>query len=656
MAGIASIQDVLALESAPWSSDESTSTYSLIEQAAQQWGQKPALSFFMDMESHRSPMRWTYRDLLQGINQTANAFRHLGVTRQDTVAYILPNLPETHLTIWGGQAAGRVAALNPLLEGAALAELLNAVSAKVLVTLAPFPGTDLWNKIKPHLAQVPSLRHVVLVDAVRHVKGRKRIVAKPLQQAEHVLLRLKNRLNNPLPWGTQLHNFHTLIQRFSAKRLLFADRPQAADVSSCFCTGGTTGLPKVALRTHRNEVFNAWSAARFLGDGMGAGKTVLCGLPLFHVNGVLVTGLLPFSKGAHVVLAGPQGYRTPGLIKQFWSVVEYHRIHFFSGVPTLYSSLLEVPIGNANVSTLEYGLCGAAPMPEEVFRRFEYNTGLKILEGYGLTEGTCVSAVNPPLGQRKLGSIGLRIPHQQMKAVRLGEQGEYLGDCEAGEVGALVISGPNVFLGYATAEQNTGLWIDCGDGQKWLNTGDLGRCDEEGYFFLTGRKKELIIRGGHNIDPKLIEDVLHQHPQVQLAAAVGRPDAHAGELPVAYVQLVDGGHCTEAELITFCQAKLSERAAVPKAVVVLGNLPLTPIGKIFKPDLKMREIESVTLATLQQEGMEALDVRVEQSKQFGFLVHVTVSDTAQMAKAQASLGLLPLRIDIVVANSQEQAA
>lgn len=655
MAGIGSLQDVLALESTPWTDEPSASTYSLIEHAARQWGNAPALSFFMDMQTHRKPVRWSYRDLFHSINQTANAFRHLGVTRQDTVAYILPNLPETHLTIWGGQAAGRVAALNPLLEGAALAELLNAVSAKVLVTLSPFPGTDLWNKIKPHLARVPSLRHVVLVDAVHHVKGRKGLVAKPLQMAEHVLLGVKNRVSNPLPWGAQVHSFHALVRRFNSARLMFADRPQASDVSSCFCTGGTTGLPKVALRTHRNEVFNAWSASRFLGDGIGAGKTVLCGLPLFHVNGVLVTGLLPFSKGAHVVLAGPQGYRTPGLIKQFWSVVQHHQINFFSGVPTLYSSLLDVPIGDANVSSLEYGLCGAAPMPEEVFRRFEQNTGLKILEGYGLTEGMCVSSVNPPLGQRKLGSIGLRIPHQAMKAVRLGDQGEYLGDCAPGEVGALVISGPNVFLGYATAEQNAGLWVDCGDGQKWLNTGDLGRMDAEGYFFLTGRKKELIIRGGHNIDPKLIEDVLHQHPHVQLAAAVGRPDAHAGELPVAYVQLVEGGQCSEAELLAFCQANLSERAAVPKAVTVLPNMPLTPIGKIFKPDLKMREIEAITRSTLERQGIAVLDLCVEQSKQFGFLVQLVVSDTAAAEQARTSLGLLPLRVDILVA-AEEHAA
>src|SRR5690606_3406967 len=144
-------------------------------------------------------------------------------------------------------------------------------------------------------------------------------------------------------------------------------------------------------------------------------------------------------------------------------------------------------------------------LPVEVFKSFQERTGLKILEGYGLTEGTCVSSVNPPLGEQRLGSIGLRIPGQQMKAVVLDDNGDYQRDCQVDEVGIIVISGPNVFAGYKVAEHNKGLWVDCGDGERWLNTGDLGREDAEGYFWLTGRKKELIIRGGHNIDPASIE-------------------------------------------------------------------------------------------------------------------------------------------------------
>ena len=190
-------------------------------------------------------------------------------------------------------------------------------------------------------------------------------------------------------------------------------------------------------------------------------------------------------------------------------------------------------------------------MPTELLRAFEEQTGFEILEGYGLTEATCVSSVNPIAGERRRGSIGLRLPGQLMKAVVLDERGGFVRDCDTGEVGVIVVAGPNVFDGYRNGAQNEGLWVDCGDGRRWLDTGDLGRQDGDGYFWLTGRKKELIIRGGHNIDPAAIEEPLHRHPAVQLAAAVGRPDAHAGELPVAYVQPKAGAVVSEGELPSF---------------------------------------------------------------------------------------------------------
>lgn len=660
--GISKLTDVLDIEAAQ-APALNNNTYELIANAAKKHGKGPALSFFVDMENHKKPVTWSYKELLAGIHRTANLFRSLGITRNDTVAYILPNLPETQLTIWGAQTAGRVAALNPLLEGAAQAELLKAVEAKVLVILAPLPGTDLWNKIKPHLNEVSSLRHVVMVDATHHIKGRKQLVAKPLQKAEHWLLKAKHIFGSPLPWGAQVHSFHEAIRKFSGKKLSFKDRPTLDDVSSCFCTGGTTGLPKVAKRSQRNEVFSVWSVSQFFGDGVGPGKRILCGLPLFHVNGVLVTGLLPFSTGAHVLMAGPQGYRTPGLVKNFWEVVDHHKINFFSGVPTLYASLLDVPVGKYDISSLEYGLCGAAPLPEEVLKQFESRIGIKILEGYGLTEGTCVSSVNPPKGEGKTGSIGIRIPGQQMKPVLLNEQGEFQRDCAVGEVGQLAICGPNVFLGYLTDEQNKGLWIDRGDGQQWLNTGDLGRTDEQGYFYLTGRKKELIIRGGHNIDPKMIEDVLHQHPAVQMAAALGQPDAHAGELPVAYVQLKQGNNGKpinataqlERELIDFCNQHLAERAAIPKAITVLQELPLTPVGKIFKPELKKLEIAKATRQLLDKAGIAIESLQVEQSKKHGFETLVLLAREDQLGEARQVLGRLPLRYDIQAAPIKEVA-
>ncbi len=270
--------------------------------------------------------------------------------------------------------------------------------------------------------------------------------------------------------------------------------------------------------------------------GLDSSDRLLCGLPLFHVNGVIVTGLAPFMAGARVVLLGADGYRSKATIRDFWRNVERFRASFFSAVPTLYSALLGMPIDGADVSSLRHAICGAAPMPPELIRRFEDATGVKILEGYGLTEGTCVSAVNPRDGRRAAGSIGLRIPYQQMKTVALDAEGRAPRDCVDDEIGHLVIKGPNVFPGYKDEQANRGIWIDDG----WLDTGDLARRDGDGRFWLTGRQKDLIIRGGHNIDPAVIEEALMRHPAVQMAAAIGRPDAYAGELPMAYVTLRSG--------------------------------------------------------------------------------------------------------------------
>ena len=512
-----------------------------------------------------------------------------------------------------------------------------AGGAKVLVTLAPFPGSDLWAKLQPVVGEVPSLRHLVLVDLTAHLPGTETGVGTPAARSLGVdTARIT------------VHDFAAGIDAQSTDRLVSGRSIAPDDLSSFFCTGGTTGMPKIAMRTHANEVANAWSVGQVLGSGMDAGKTLFCGLPMFHVNAVLVTGLLPFSRGAHVLLGTPQGWRAEGLFARFWELVERHRINFFSGVPTVYAALLQQPIGGRNVSSLEYGLCGAAPMPVELMRSFQQRTGLKILEGYGLTEGTCVSTVNPPRGEQRLGSIGLRLPLQAMKAVVLDEAGAYVRDCETDEVGVLLIRGPNVFAGYKVDGHNKGLWVDAGDGRRWLNTGDLGRQDADGYFYLTGRKKELIIRGGHNIDPASIEQPLHEHPAVQIAAAVGRPDAHAGEVPVAYVQLKPGTEVAEAELMSFLRDRIAERAATPKAIRIIPAMPLTGVGKIFKPALKLQEIEAALSDALRNAGVAFATLRAASDPARGTVVDVDLTEGADPKRAEAVLGQFPLRFRLAV--------
>ncbi|RQS09433.1 acyl-CoA synthetase [Burkholderia sp. Bp8998] len=651
MKGVANEQDVLAIESQGQPADIPSSTYEMICRGAAINPSAPALSFFATADDYANPERWTYSELVRDITRTANMLSRLGVQRDTVVAYVLPNLPETHFVIWGGEAVGIVCAINPLLESDAIGELLNASGASVIVTLAPHPGTDLWPKVQAVLHKVGSLKHVVLVNLADHVPDEQRFAARMLQRGECSRLHGEEGVQGAVPAQIAIHDFGEAIAREPGVELCTPHRMNRDDVSSYFCTGGTTGLPKIAMRRHGNEVDNAWSAGRFLGESVGPGKTMFCGLPLFHVNAVMVTGLLPFSRGAHVVVGTPQGYRGEGVVKRFWDIVAHYRINFFSGVPTLYGSLLDVPADGRDISSLEYALCGAAPMPMELLRAFQTRTGIRILEGYGLTEGTCISSVNPPLGERRVGSIGLRLPGHAMKAVMVDETGRYVRDCVADEIGQLVISGPNVFIGYMRPEQNSGIWMDLADGGRWLNTGDLGRCDADGYFWLTGRRKELIIRGGHNIDPAAIEEALHRHPAVQIAAAVGRPDMHAGELPVAYVQLKPDITANEAEMAAFLRDEISERAAIPKGIRIVEKMPLTGVGKIFKPALKRIETVDALRSALVEAGVEGATVSVVEDALRGISVHVELPDSELESLATSALGRFPFAFSIAIAAS-----
>lgn len=593
-------------------------TYEVFVAGAERWPDRKALTFFPSADAYQRASTWTYAELLAEITRAANALHALGVDADHPVAYVLPNLPETHFTIWGGEAAGVVLAVNPLLEPDLIVEILRVAKVRVLVTLAPFPGVDLWGKLAPHLSALSELRVAALVDMMTYTGGAgegSAAAAASLPDAKFDIV-----------------DFRAAMLAQPADRLEATRTVTEHSVSSYFCTGGTTGAPKIAVRTHGNEIFDAWAAAQVFGDREEP-RTYFCGLPLFHVNAQLATGLLPWMHGHHVLLATPEGYRSKNLIARFWEIAAYYRIATFSGVPTIYAALLEVPIGDNDVSSLEYAICGAAPMPATLIGAFEAKTGLKIVEGYGLTEGTCVSCLNPPEGQRRPGSIGLRLPYQKMGVVILDEVGRLLRMADVDEIGTIAIHGPNVFAGYLDPQQNTDLWIDI-EGSRWLNTGDLGRQDAQGYFWLAGRRKELIIRGGHNIDPKLIEDVLHRHPSVAIAAAVGSPDAYVGEVPVAYVQAKPGVSVNDRELMNFAETHIPERAAIPKRVEILPSLPVTGVGKIFKPALQQREIENTIRSDAAKAGVSVGEIWFEQDPRLGQVVRIRASAGAALLRAE----------------------
>lgn len=635
---VASMADIEAIEHIPLSARQlQPSTFGTLEEGARIRPDETALSFFLNAKAFKRASIWSHDQLIRRIRQAANAFRRLGIGRNDVIAYVLPNLPETHFVIWGGEAAGIVFAINPLLEASQIAALLKAGGAKWLVALAPTPGTDIWQKSLLAAAMAPDLKGVLTVDILPYL-------ANPLRQAVAAwsMLRMWRSPRLAIP----VLKLRLEMAHENAEKLNF-ERPRADDISSYFCTGGTTGLPKIAKRTHFSEVYDAWAMMAFIGCSSGPRRTIFCGLPLFHVNAQIVTGLAPFGRGGHVVLATPQGYRHKGLLARFWQIADHYKIFAFSGVPTVFAALSQTPVGECDVSSLQFGVSGAAPLPQETFKTFEAKTGVRVLEAYGLTEAACASSINPPAGERRIGSIGLRLPYQHMAVFILDETGAVIRPAQIGEVGVVAVKGPNVFAGYVDPAHNAGIWIEH-QGERWLNTGDLGRQDAEGYFWLTGRKKELIIRGGHNIDPKMIEEPLHRHPSVALAAAIGRPDRHAGEVPVLYVQLRAGETVSEAALSAYAADHIPERAAHPKVIRIVTDLPLTPIGKIFKPALVMREIEDVVRAEAAQAQVSLEDVRVVQDASRGIVAQIRLARDS--AAFRSAMGAFAFAHDIVCSS------
>ena len=587
------LADIEALEKVPIEERLTfLNTYAMITQGAAINPEAPAISFFLSGADYANPTHVTYREFLAQVTRTANLFHDLGVGPRDVISYLLPNLPQTHYVLWGGEAAGIVNPINPLLEPATIREICQAAGTKVLVALSEFPGSDIWEKVLVIRKDLPDL------TAVIRVMG-------PGNEKEGI------------------YGYDEMVMGYNGDGLDSGRVIDPQDIASMYHTGGTTGTPKLAPHTHFNESAMALMMAAVA--DLNTGETTMCGLPLFHVNGTTVTGSAPFSLGAHVVILGPMGYRDPSVMENFYKIVEHYRAVTFSSVPTILSVLLVIPKGDADISSLRYLGCGAAPLSVELFRRFEAHSGMKILEGYGLTEGTCVSSLNPFHGEQKVGSIGLRLPYQEMKVFIVDDEGRFVREAEADEIGAVCIKGPNVFNGYLDEAHNQGIWPQ-GPQAGWFNTGDLGRQDADGYFWLTGRKKELIIRGGHNIDPAAIEEPLYRLPGVQMAASVGQPDPHSGEVPVAYVQLQEGADLTEEQILEHEKREIGERAAIPKAIYILDQLPLTPIGKIFKPALRWDAIKRVYQTELEALGDKAhsIEVTVTEDKVHGTMATIAI--------------------------------
>jgi acyl-CoA synthetase (AMP-forming)/AMP-acid ligase II len=334
-------------------------------------------------------------------------------------------------------------------------------------------------------------------------------------------------------------------------------------------TSGTTGTPKGVMLDHTN--LDAMCRMSIDALEVDAADHSLLVLPLFHVNGIVVSVLTPLLAGGRTTIAGRFAPDT------FFGVVERVRPTYFSAVPTIYALLSALPGDlRPDTSSVRAAICGAAPMPAGLIDRFERRFGIPVVEGYGLSEGTCASTVNPLRGTRKPGTVGLPFPGQQIAI--LGPDGRRVTDGSAGEV---LIHGPNVMRGYLGRPEETAATVVDG----WLHTGDVGRIDADGYLVLVDRVKDMIIRGGENIYPKEIENALYAHPDVLDAAVVGEPHPTLGEVPVAFVTLRPGAGATAEALREHCQERLS-KYKWPTRLTLLDVIPKNAVGKIDKPTLR----------------------------------------------------------------------
>jgi len=596
-----------------------TTVYGLLSQTTEQHGARNAVSFQILSGPKDKAETLTWSELHSKVSQAANLFRALGVGETDVVAYLLPNANETVITLLGGTVAGISNPINPLLDAKQIAAILRETNAKVLVTLKPFPKSDVAQKAAEAVRLAPNVTTVLEVDLNRYLTPPKSWIVP--------LIRPKN----PASHAAKVLDFNFEL----AKQNTVLDFADATADRACayFHTGGTTGMPKVAQHKFSGMNYNGWLGGELLFD---AESVVICPLPLFHVFACHVILMSMVASGAHVVFPTPQGYRGEGVFDNFWKLIERWNVTFIITVPTALSALMQRPV-DADISSVKTAFSGSSPLPVELYKRFEKASGVEIIEGYGLTEATCLVACNPIGGVKKVGSVGIPFPYTDVRILESTSDG--VSESGVDDIGEICVSNPGVVAHgtYTEVAKNNGLYHEFG-GKSYLRSGDLGRLDAEGYLWITGRAKDLIIRGGHNIDPAEIEEALAGHEAVAMAGAIGQPDAHSGELPAVYVELVAGATASEKELYDFAVGLIPERAAYPKHIEILDELPKTAVGKVFKPDLRRRAIVRVLDASLKAAGQAAHVEAVVEDKKRGLVAKIARSGEADDAKVSEVLG------------------
>jgi fatty-acyl-CoA synthase len=605
---VTAIADVVALENAPYEDlIPARNLYHLFEAAALLHPDRPALTVMKTGDLGEAAAHFSHRDLLGGIARAANLFRSLGVTADSApVAFLCPALAQMQIALLGAQVAGIASTINYLLTADAVADLLIAENAEVLVIPSAAQDADCWQKANAVIERVPSLKFILVIggesDPARKMIGFDAAVA---------------------------------IQHDALEFPLDAGR---GTVCALFHTGGTTGRPKLVRLTHGNQVHAAWAFAQV--HGLDESDVVINGFPLFHVGGTITAGLSILAAGGHVIIPSAQSLRNPKVISNYWGIVERYRATIVSGVPTSIAALAEVPVASADTSSVRMALTGGAVLPKAVGERFQERTGIRLFETYGMTETAAAIAFNPGRGEPLAGSVGFRAPYARTKIVSL-QNPEKLEECPKLASGMVVVRGPQVFPGYVDPQHNTGVLSDDG----WLITGDIGYFTEDERLVLTGRAKDLIVRSGHNIDPAAIEDVANEFPGVQISSAVGMPDQYAGEVPILFVVAAPGQTVDLGALEQYLERHVLEPPAKPRRVIVLDRLPVTAVGKIFKPALRDLAIKEKARLEIERifgkDAAAAIEVGTDEKLNIWVKIVVHGSDAPRLRRLADALSPLP---------------
>ena len=570
--------------------------------SAEQTPNATAITMLMTGAIDEQPRRVSYRNLLGLVRQAANLFTDIGGPAPG-VAYMLPALVETHVCLWGAETSGYAVPINFLLQTESIASLLEASNAKILVALGPHPQLDIWEKALDLRARIPGL---VLVR-----------VAPPGTPAEDGVI-----------------DFVPALAEQPSDHLTFGAARSGDDIAAYFHTGGTTGAPKLVAHTHRSQLVAAFGGAAMC--GYTPEDVLTATFPLFHVAGTIIAGLSGFMAGIELLIMTPAGLRNPAVVKDFWRMVADYKVTLVAGVPTAIGAVLQTPLGSHDISAVRAGLTGASLLPPAVGQKFKTVTNQTLFEILGMTEASGLVSIDPPCGESTPGSVGWALPYTQVDVVKLRDDGRLGEPCATGEIGVIAIRGAHVSPGYKEDGHNTGVFSE-----DTLNSGDLGYKDVHGCLHVAGRSKDLIIRSGHNIDPAMIENALSAHPDVALAAAVGMPDAYAGELPMCFVQVHEGVEISSEELMAHAQSTIDERPAWPKRIEIIDAIPLTSVGKIFKPSLRCDAAKLVVTDALSNEVNlpdAEVDVAIGGARGMCVTVDVPEKDAASCNAVEHALG------------------